>query len=156
MTDSSSSNQRRWTPVDVVSASKALYGDVGAFSRDDVKNFTRFTDSGEVGSLGQGPRGARLFSEDEVVAIVGLLPWAAALGGVEGRLAWVARCRQLLRRTPDPEAPLVIEILPARFGVARDPTLAPQSRLDEVFPNSIHVDLRRVRQSVRVALRGRR
>jgi hypothetical protein len=75
---------------------------------------------------------------------------------VEGRLAWVSRCRQLLLRTPDPEAHLLVEILPARFGVARDPTLPPGRRLEELFPNSIHLDLRRIRQSVRVALRGAR
>ena len=156
MNSAANATQRRWTTADVVSASVGLYGESAAFTRDDVKNFTRFTDAGDVGSLGEGPRGARLFSEDEVVAIVSLLPWAAALGGVEGRLAWVARCRQLLRREPDLEAPLLIEILPARFGVARDPTLPPERRLDEVFPNSIHLDLKRVRQAVRVALRGRR
>jgi hypothetical protein len=156
MSEKPGASRRRWTTVDVVSASRELYGESAAFSRDDVKNFTRFTEAGEVGSLGDGPRGARLFSEDEVVTIVSLLPWAAALGGVEGRLAWVARCRQLLRRAPDPDVPLVIEILPARFGVARDPTLAPDRRLADVFPSSIHVDLGRVRQAVRVALRGRR
>jgi hypothetical protein len=97
-----------------------------------------------------------LFSEEEVVAIVSLLPWAASLGGVEGRLAWVARCRQLLRRSPEPDAPLMVEILPARFGVARDPTLPPGRRLEELFPSSIHIDLGRIRQTVRVALRGAR
>ena len=156
MSVSDTTDPRRWTTVDVVSASRELYGEQAAFSRDDVKNFTRFNDAGEVGSLGRGPRGARLFSEEEIVAIVSLLPWGAALGGIEGRLAWVSRCRQLLRRIPDPEAPLLIEILPARFGVAREPTLAPERRLGEVFPNSIHIDLRRVRQAVQVALRGRR
>jgi len=150
----SEAGERRWTTSDVVVAQRALYGDSAAFNRDDVKNFTRFDEAGDVGSLGQGPRGARLFSEDEVTAIVSLLPWAASLGGVEGRLAWVTRCRQLLRKTPSLEAPLVLEVLPARFGVARDPKLSPERRLGEVFPNAIHIDLRRVRQTVRVALRS--
>ena len=145
--------ERCWTTSDVLAAQRALYGETAGFGRDDVKNFIRFGDAGNVGSLGLGPRGARLFSEDEVTAIVSLLPWAASLGGVEGRLAWVSRCRQLLRKAPELEAPLVVEILPARFGVARDPKLSPDRRLGEVFPSAIHLDLRRVRQAVRVALR---
>lgn len=144
---------RRFTVSDVVAAQQALYGESAGFGRDDVKNFIRFDDAGSVGSQGQGPRGARLFSEDEVAAIVALLPWAASLGGVEGRLAWVARCRQLMRRAPDLETALVVEVRPARFGVARDPRLSPERRLGEVFPSAIHLDLRRVRQAVRVTLR---
>jgi hypothetical protein len=147
--------ERIWTTADVVRATAAVYGELKAFTRDDVKNFTRFDEAGQLGSVGEGPRGARLFDEGEVVAIVSLLPWAASLGGVEGRLAWVGRCRQLLRRNPDAQAPLVLQVRPPRFGVPKDPTVAPSDRLGEVFPNAIHVDLRRVRQAVRLALRER-